>query len=169
MTNFQGFTGIIDGLGGINVNIGQTLTDKCDLPQAVNTYCTVNPGVMKMDGQTALWYVRSRHTTSDIDRGRRAQEVLYAIFAKLMSLNAVARLPELYAAYASSVETNLGVDTLTPLLPVASQVLGDSSRIHRYTIGAGQVYDFITSEGAMVLLPNYDAIRAILNQALSGE
>jgi LCP family protein required for cell wall assembly len=169
MTNFQGFTGIIDNLGGINVNVGQYLSDKCDLPQAVDTYCTVYPGVLKMDGPTALWYVRSRHTSSDFDRGRRAQEVLYALFAKLMSLDAISRLPELYAAYHSSVETNLTVDVIAPLLPVASQVIGDSGRIHRYAVGPGETADYITPGGAMVLLPNYQAIMAILNQALSGE
>jgi anionic cell wall polymer biosynthesis LytR-Cps2A-Psr (LCP) family protein len=122
-----------------------------------------------MDGQTALWYVRSRHTTNDIDRGRRAQEVLFAIFAKLMSLNAITRLPELYATFQSNVETNLGLDVIAPLMPVASQVIGDTSRIHRYTIGPGQVTDFITEGGAMVLLPNYPAITALLNQAINGQ
>jgi LCP family protein required for cell wall assembly len=169
MTNFQGFSGIVNNLGGINVNVGQYLSDKCDLPQSVNTYCTVYPGVMAMDGATALWYVRSRHTTSDFDRGRRAQEVLYAIFAKLMSLNAIARLPELYSAYQSSVETNLSLDTVAPLMPVASQVIGDSGRIHRYTIGPAEATPFTTSGGAMVLLPNYQAITAIINQALYGQ
>lgn len=169
MTNFQGFIGIINSLGGINVNVGQYLSDKCDLPQAVNTYCTVYPGSVRMDGATALWYVRSRHTSSDFDRGRRAQEVLYALFAKLMSLDAVARLPELYTAYKSSVETNLSVDVMAPLLPVATQVLSDSSRIHRYAIGPGQVSNYTTPGGAMVLLPNYEAIAAIIQQALMGE
>ena len=72
--DFQGFKGIIDSLGGINVNVGSYLSDNCDLPQAVDRYCTVYPGVMNMDGGTALWYVRSRHTSSDIDRNRRQQD-----------------------------------------------------------------------------------------------
>jgi polyisoprenyl-teichoic acid--peptidoglycan teichoic acid transferase len=169
MTNFQGFKGIINSLGGVNVNVGQYLRDKCDLPQAVHTYCEVNPGVIKMDGPTALWYVRSRHTSSDFDRGRRAQEVLYAIFSKLMSLNAITRLPELYSAYQSSVETNLSIDVIAPLLPVASQVLSDSSHIHRYTIGPGQVSNYTTPGGAMVLLPNYSAIQAIINEVVFGQ
>jgi LCP family protein required for cell wall assembly len=166
MTNFQGFVGIVNSLGGINVNVSTYLRDKCDLPQAVNTYCEVGPGTVAMDGATALWYVRSRHSSSDFERGRRAQEVLYAIFTKLMSLDAITRLPELYSAYQSSVETNLSLDVIPPLLPVASQVMGDASRIHRYTIGPGQVTPFTTSGGAQVLLPNYNAIMAIINEAV---
>jgi anionic cell wall polymer biosynthesis LytR-Cps2A-Psr (LCP) family protein len=119
-----------------------------------------------MDGATALWYVRSRHTTGDFERGRRAQEVLYAIFARLMSLNAVTRLPELYNSYKSSVETNMGLDVLSPLLPVASQAIADSSRIRQFSIGPGQVTPYTTSGGAAVLLPNFDAITDILNQAI---
>jgi LCP family protein required for cell wall assembly len=166
VTNFQGFVGIVNSLGGVNVNVGQYLSDKCDLPQAVNTYCTVNPGVVTMDGDTALWYVRSRYSSSDFDRLRRAQEVIYAIFAKLMSLDAVSRLPELYENYRSSVETNLSVEDMVPLLPVASQVLNDSSRIQRYSIGPGQVYPYWTPDGAAVLLPDYGAISLILQEAL---
>jgi len=166
LTNFQGFAGIVNSLGGVNVQVGQYLSDKCDLPQQRNGYCTVNPGVVTMDGDTALWYVRSRYSSSDFDRMRRAQEVLYAMFAKLMSLNAVTRLPELYNSYRSSVETNLSVEDMVPLLPIASQVLSDSSLIQRYTIGPGQVYNYRTPDGAAVLLPDYAAIQQILREAL---
>lgn len=168
MTNFQGFIGIINSLGGINVNVGAYLSDTCDLPQAVGGYCAVSPGSVRMDGDTALWYVRSRHSSSDFDRTRRAQEVMYGVFAKMMSLNAVSRLPELYANYKSSVETNLQLEDIVPLIPIAPQVLSDSSRIRRFAIGPGQVTPTITQEGAAVLIPNYDAIHAILNDALFG-
>lgn len=166
MTNFQGFVDIINSLGGIDVDVGQTLTDKCDLPQAVNTYCTVYPGVTQMDGDTALWYVRSRYSSSDFDRLRRAQEVLYGIFGKLMSLGAVSRLPDLYNSYRSSVETNMSIDDIIPLLPVAPQIFSDPGRIQRYTIGPGLVYPYWTPEGAAVLLPDYGAISQIIQEAL---
>jgi LCP family protein required for cell wall assembly len=169
MTNFQGFVGIIDSLGGVKVNVGNYLSDKCDLPQARNGYCTVDAGPVIMDGATALWYVRSRYTTSDFDRTRRAQEVLYALFDQMMSIAAVGKLPEFYAYYQSSVETNLTVDAITPLLPVASTIIGDSSRIRRYAVGPAQVTNFVTSGGAMVLLPNYDAISTIIAEAVYGQ
>lgn len=167
MTNFQGFVSIINSLGGITVNAGAYLSDSCDLPQSVAGRCTVNPGPVTMDGDMALWYVRSRYTSSDFDRLRRAQEVLYALFVKMMSINAVARMPELYTAYRSSVETNITIDDITPLLPVATQVLSDSSRIRRYSIGPGMVSNYITESGGMVLLPNYAAIQQLLSEAIN--
>jgi LCP family protein required for cell wall assembly len=166
LTTFEGFIEIIDTLGGVPVNIERSLTDKCDLPQAVNTYCTVNPGVMIMNGKMALWYVRSRHSTSDLDRLRRAQEVLQGLFNRLMSLDAVSHLPELYSSYQQSVQTNMSIDDMASLLSVASLVASDPSRIHRYTVGAGLVYNYVTAEGAQVLLPNYDAIRQMLKEAV---
>ena len=169
MTNFQGFIGIIDSLGGVTVNVGNYLSDKCDLPQARGGYCEVSAGPVTMDGPTALWYVRSRYTTSDFDRTRRAQEVLYALFQRFMSIDAVSKLPEFFSYYQSSVETNMGIDAMTTLLPVASQVIGDSSRVNRYAIGPAHVTPFTTSGGAMVLLPNYDAISGIIAEAVYGQ
>lgn len=168
MTNFDGFIGIIDSLGGVTVNIEKTLRDKCDLPQAVNTYCTVNPGPMIMNGKMALWYVRSRYSSSDFDRLRRAQEVLYGVFNRLMSLDAISHLPDLYNSYRNSVDTNMNLDTMIPLLSVAAAAYNDSSRVRRYTIGPGQVYPYVTADGAQVLLPNYAAIRQIVQEAISG-
>jgi LCP family protein required for cell wall assembly len=167
ITNFQGFVGIIDSLGGVYVNAGATLSDACDLPQAVGGYCYISPGTQLMDGATALWYVRSRYTTSDLDRTRRAQEVMMALFNRLMSFDAILHIPDLYQRYQSSVETTLGLDTILPLVPVATQLLNDTSRIRRYAISYGQITPYVVPDsGAQVLLPNYDLIREIIQQAV---
>ena len=60
-----------------------------------------------MDADTVLWYVRTRKTTNDIARNRRQQEVLQAIFEKLLSLNALRRAPEFYDLYRESVKTDI--------------------------------------------------------------
>ena len=168
MTNFQGFTGIIDSLGGIDVNIGQALYDTCDLPWSSYGWCSVAAGTLHMDGATALWYVRSRHSSSDFDRTRRAQEVMLALFKKTMNLDAIQHFPDLYNSYLSSVETNMDLKTMLSLLPVATQVLADNSRIHQYRVGPDAAVGYITNEGANVLLPNYEAIKQILTQAIFG-
>jgi polyisoprenyl-teichoic acid--peptidoglycan teichoic acid transferase len=167
ITNFQGFVGIIDSLNGIYVNVGAYLTDHCDLPQAVDGYCTVSPGMTLMDGTTALWYVRSRYSSSDLDRTRRAQEVMMGLFTRLMSFDAVLHIPDLYDRYKSSVETTLGLADILPLVPVATQLLNDTSRIRRYAIGYSEITPYVVPEtGAQVLLPNYDLIHEIIQQAV---
>jgi LCP family protein required for cell wall assembly len=167
MTNFNGFKSIIDSLGGINVEVGNYLSDSCDLPQQdAAGYCTVYEGTTYMNGETALWYVRSRYSTSDLDRTRRAQEVVFAMFSKLMSLDAVSRIPELYAAYSNALETDLTVGDIAPLAPLATTILNDSSKFRRYAIGINQVTPYILpNSGANVLLPNYEAIAELIKQS----
>lgn len=165
-TNFQGFVDIVNNLGGIEVNAAENLNDKCDLPQASLGYCSVGPGLVQMDGETALWYVRSRYSTSDFDRTRRAQEVMLALFSKLISINALERVPDLYQAYRNNVETDLSLVDLLPLVPFAAQI-SQTGQIHRYMIGPAEVWPYIVPEsGAQVLWPNPAAIANILGQAV---
>jgi len=165
MTNFDNFVSIIDSLGGIDVEIGQELTDDCDLPQAVNGDCAVTPGTLHMDGATALWYVRSRHTSSDYDRMRRMQEVLYGVFKRMMSLNAITRLPELFNTYSKSVETNLKLQDILPLVPSAVKAFGDSSRIRQFAINEDSATPSWSWDGMWILLPDQEAIQAITTEA----
>ena len=166
MTSFSGFKNIINTLGGINVSVGSDLYDTCDLPQAVEKHCYVATGVNVMDGETALWYVRSRSSTSDFDRTRRAQEVMTAIFQKTMGLNAVNRGSELYQLFVSSVETNLPLDTVLSLLPFAAKLTSDPALVKRYSISPSNVTNYIVpSTGAMVLIPDPVSIGEIIRQA----
>ena len=166
MTNFQGFTSIIDSLGGIEVDASQNLTDTCKLPTAVNGYCSFGPGKVFMDGETALWYVRSRYSSSDFDRTRREQEVLTAVFKKPMSLNAITKIPTLYQQFSQNVETDLPLDEVVKLATYAPGIIADTSKIHRYAIGTNEVWHYVTPGGAQVLLPNPDLISPILSEAL---
>ncbi len=169
LTNFSGFAAIVDTLGGIDVNAAYTLTDICSLPQAVDKMCTINAGMNHMDGATALWYSRARKSTSDFDRTRRAQEVITAIFQKSISLNALNRAPELYQLFKSSVETDVPLSTIVSLMPLAGKVASDTSIVKRYAIGANDVTSYIVpANNAQVLLPNYDAVMAIIRKAFGG-
>jgi LCP family protein required for cell wall assembly len=162
LTSFSGFQYIVDSLGGVDVNVGLPLSDtRAGYPDGYTVY----PGVVHMDGETALWYIRSRATTSDFDRLRRAQEVLVAIGEKLLTLQGLARIPELYQAYQSSVVTDLTLDDLLALLPLLQQV--DANRIDRYAIAPPFVTVWINPDnGAYLLLPDVPVIQQILQQAL---
>ena len=170
MTNFDGFKGIIDTLGGIDVNAATTLKDECSVRAYEDGmgYCTIPAGTYHMNGELALWYVRSRHSSSDFDRTRRAQEVITAIFEKIVSLDGINRASELYSTYNSSVETNIPLSEIITLLPLATKVASDTSIIRRYAIGTAQTYNYIVpGSGAMVLVPDQAAVLSILQQALN--
>jgi polyisoprenyl-teichoic acid--peptidoglycan teichoic acid transferase len=165
MTNFQGIVNIVDSLDGIDVDVAETMTDRCDLPQAVNGDCTVEPGSVQMDGLTALWYTRARESTSDYDRLRRAQEVGYAIFKKMISADAIGRLPELFSAYGDSVETNMRINDAIPLLPSAARAYKDHSLIQTAAIGENEATPTFSWDGMWILLPDLDAVKSVLREA----
>ncbi len=166
MTNFNGFKSIVDTLGGITVYAGAALYDTCDLPQAVDKYCSITVGANYMDGATALWYVRSRNTSNDVERTRRAQEVMAAIFQKVMSLDAVNRGAELYQLFISSVDTNLDLATVLRILPFSSQLMSNQSLVKRYSISYANVTNYIVPEnGYMVLIPDPVSIGELIRQA----
>jgi LCP family protein required for cell wall assembly len=162
LMNFWSFVDVIDSLGGISVNVAYTLTDHRD---GYGDY-TVPGGVVNMDGETALWYVRSRYSSSDFDRGRRQQEVLQAIFQRLLSLDALARAPQLYQLYAQNVTTDMTFDQMSDFLPLASKIT-DPSLIKHYYIGPSQVYSWVNSVGSQVLVPIQTAVLEVMRQALN--
>jgi anionic cell wall polymer biosynthesis LytR-Cps2A-Psr (LCP) family protein len=158
---------LLKSLGGIEIEASQNTADRCDLSYQHGAWCSIGPGQAHLDGELALWYVRSRYTSNDFDRTRRAQEVLEGLFKKLMSLDAVARAPELYNLFISSVETDMAFDDMLTLIAITPAILSDTARVTRYYIGPEQVTSHVfPSSGANVLLPNYDAIWEIIRQAV---
>lgn len=162
MINFRSFVHIIDDLGGIEVDVGAPLSDQRD----GYGYFYVPAGPNHMDGETALWYVRSRMTSNDFDRTRRQQEVLQAVFERLIRLDALARAPDLFETYRQSVTTDLKFEDLAPLLTIAPS-LADPARVRHYYIGPAQVTGWVTPTGAQVLLPEREAVLEVMRQALN--
>ncbi|UCH59389.1 MAG: LCP family protein [Anaerolineales bacterium] len=163
LINFSSFKQIIDSLGGLNVDVGTPLTDYYRGRQI-----TLSRGETRMNADMVLWYVRSRKTSNDFARNRRQQEVIQALAAKLLSLDAIRRAPELYAIYSDSVSTDMRLADMLPFLPLAAQ-LYDTSRINQYYISPKEVYNWITPGGAMVLVPDKDAVVKVVRKALSGK
>lgn len=165
MTNFTGFKQFIDNRGGIDVEVGQELTDDCDLPQQVDGDCTVTPGNVHMDGATALWYVRSRNTSSDIDRLRREQEVVFSLVKKLISFKTIEQFNDIKAELNENVDTNMGIEDGFKLLPFATSVINHSDRIHKVAISEDQATPSFSWNGMWILLPDTNAIRAVMEEA----
>ena len=162
LANFAAFVDGVNSIGGIFVDVGR---DFCDHMDDFDTFC-VSQSTYWMNGRIALWYVRARYTTSDLDRGRRQQEVLEAVFNRLININGLYRVPELYDIYKENVTTNIDLNLIIQLLPIAAH-LADSVEIGNYAIGRDQVYDWINYSGAMVLVPLREPVLQVMRQAIS--
>ena len=172
MVEFDGFRHIIDTLGGIDVPISCPYTDWRLIDPSYNPYYednwwlyTVGPGVVHMDGDLALWYARSRMRSSDFDRGRRQQETLRAIYARVLQTGTIARLPALYKDLTGIVETDI---TLTEMLQLALYAPKlTNANFRSYYIRPPLVTSWITPGGAYVLLPNEGPMSQMLQEAMA--
>ena len=127
--NFDGFRDIVDTIGGIDIPVTCALEDwrlispELDIHEEDNyERFRVEQGFHLMDGDTALWYSRSRKTTSDFDRGRRQQQVLRAILSQGVNAGMVRKLPELYGIFQDVVETDMDIGRMLQMATIAQDV-----------------------------------------------
>ncbi|MFN2242805.1 MAG: LCP family protein [Anaerolineae bacterium] len=148
--DFEGFKKIIDAVGGIDVDVDCALTD-----------IKLSAGMHHMDGKLALRYARSRYSTNDFDRGRRQRKVLLALWDQALTMDIIPKLPQLWWTMATSFQTDLTLDQVINLAYVGTQL--EPQRILSRAIGASHVQSWMTPQGAAVLLPQQDKIRALLD------
>jgi LCP family protein required for cell wall assembly len=172
MVDFNGFRNIVDTLGGIDVPVACAYTDWRLIDPSYDPYnennwwlYTVGPGLVHMDGDLALWYARSRLKSNDFDRGRRQQETLRALFNRVLQTDTLSKIPQLYNDLSSAVVTDLGLGDLLKMAPYLPRL--SNATIRSYYIRPPYVSSWVTPGGAAVLLPNEEALRQLLNEALT--
>lgn len=166
--NFDSFKEVVDALGGIDVTVDCPIYGR--FPRSAGStalvYKTLQPGDYHMDGTFALRYVRERKSTSDVDRTRRQQRVLIALRNRAREVNIIPRVPALYDAMRSTIETDLGLTDIIALARLGVQV--DPSDAHGFIIGFKETKSWVTPAGAAVLLPRMgmimDGINNLFNQ-----
>jgi hypothetical protein len=117
-----------------------------------------------MDGDLALWYVRSRRTSSDFDRGRRQQQVLRAILNKALDLEMVSQLPDLWTTYRETVETDLPLPLMIRLAALAPAVR-DNGIQHLFLPEAAR-RAWTTPSGGAVQLLQWEGAQPVLAQLM---
>ncbi|MCS6963197.1 MAG: LCP family protein [Thermoflexus sp.] len=132
LVDFDGMRTIIDTLGGVDVNVRCPLYDVFpdpDNPAITGTLSLPTPGRYHLDGKHALWYMRSRHSTGDLDRSRRQQQVLEGLLDRLREGGWLLRVPSLWSGIRQTVQTDLGLDEVLWMASVGLRL--DRSRIAR--------------------------------------
>lgn len=142
VVDFNAFTEIIDAVGGININVENSFTDYM-YPKGVD-YQTVSfkAGPQTMDGETALIYSRSRHSShnnegSDFSRAKRQQKVIIAIKDKLLSSDSLTN-PKTLTGILASISGNLKISDFTITDIEAAFKLAD-----KYEEEKGKTYSFV--------------------------
>lgn len=157
------FIDVIDRIGGIWVWVPEPVSD----PVFAGGKFSVPAGWVQMDGRTARWYVRTRYMTSDFIRNQRQQEVLRGIFERLMGFYGVSNIGFVYDVYSRSVETDITVEDLAPLIPLGLKMEEDPEMIQRYGLGEDEFIKYTSPAGGEVFLVEPAKARLILMEALS--
>jgi LCP family protein required for cell wall assembly len=165
-TDFDGFVGIVNALGGVDIPVHCRLADHWPYPDENGEYPikVLEPGVHHMDGDTALWYARSRLTSSVFQREQRQQQVLEAIWRKSRSLDLLPRIPELWGQLTSMVVTDMDVLQVAQLAQIALRL--ESENVRFRNIGRQHVIPWTTPYGGSVFLPNWAEIEPVVSEAL---
>ncbi len=165
--NFDGLVTLVNTMGGIDVPVPCRLEDYWPIPDENGEFhmIALEPGLHHMDGELALWYSRSRKTTSVFSRERRQQQVLEAMWRKGKETDLLNAVPALYPDLNYLFETDLPVDKIFSLALTASQL--DMVNVRRYNIGRAEVEPYVTYQGGNVFLPHYDAILPVLDDVMA--
>ena len=128
--NFQGFEDIVDAIGGVEVMVEDAIYDPY-YPRGETIYYEtfkLAAGLQKLDGSTALKYARSRKTTSDFDRAKRQQQIMYAIKDRAFSIDILtnpSKITALYDSVADSIDTNLSLAEILELAKLSKEFSKD--------------------------------------------
>lgn len=167
--DFEGFKQIIDDLGGVTVEVDNLLDDPFYPIKGKETATTseryehlyIEPGQVRMDGDLALKYVRSRKAKgiegSDFARSRRQQKIMLAAKEKALSFSTLAnpyKIGRLMDTLSQHLATDLKVWEIIRLFNLGKDV--DEANVTRRIFDDspdGLLYSSITAEGAFILQP----------------
>jgi len=160
--NMEDFGRLVNAIHGIDVVVPQSIYDP-------SIGFSIQAGRRHLDGNAALSYSRSRHTTSDWDRDARQQLVLAAIVRKLVDPHTKVDIPELVRSLhtlqtdmrASDIAAFIQVARLSAKAKIVSQVLAPPYFAGFTGIEPG------TNRG-WIQEPNLTAIRSYAKAVLTG-
>ncbi len=165
--NFASAARLIDLAGDVEVYNERDIDDP-DFPDEAYGYdpFRLPAGWHRLDGRSALKYMRTRHGGSDFDRLRRQQQVAVALREALRSNSALSallpQLPQMLQSLGGAIETNLSTIELAQLALLAREI--PDERIARVVIDETAARSWTTPEGGSVLIPIRERVRDLRAQ-----
>jgi LCP family protein required for cell wall assembly len=158
LIDLQGFTELINALGGITVNVNTyvPIGGNTDLHIPPKAYLHPGPN-QHLDGRSALWYARGRYGSDDFARMDRQRCVINAIIKQANPANMLARYEDIARAGKDIVITDIPREVL-PLLVDLS-----------WRVKSGHVRSLVFRHGVAGFLspdPNFPLMRQRVKAAL---
>jgi len=147
LVHMDGMVGAVDALDGVDIHLNSPTGGW-------------EAGTYHMNGTQALEFVRERSGSDDFSRMKRTQPLLASLAAKALQPQSWTRLPNFMLAIARTIDTNIPPWQMPRLGFALLRV--PFSGIDSEVIDREMVHPFVTSGGAQVLAPNWDAINPVL-------
>ncbi|MEK7076450.1 MAG: LCP family protein [Patescibacteria group bacterium] len=152
--DFFSFEKIIDQVGGIDIVLENPFEEK----QQWGYEFSLPAGPNHLDGKNALYYARSRFSSSDFDRSRRQQEVMFALKDKLKNLNFWSdplKTLSILNSIRSNIKTDVNVWNTKEMLDLAKEV-DSSEKVKKYVMTTDNLLYESRANESYILLPNGD-------------
>ncbi|TLP99519.1 LytR family transcriptional regulator [Nesterenkonia salmonea] len=165
MVDMDGFSELIDAMGGITVESGGWVPYRGRHPET-NQWGNrwFEPGTLELDGDDALSFARSREHSNDYARIQRQQCVQQAMIGQFSPQTLLTRFTEMMTAGENLVDTNLPQSQLGSLLSLAADAQDHSPQ--RLTLGAP---DFGSSGELFSTYPDFELIHARVEELIARE
>lgn len=170
--DFVEFQSLIAKLGGLDISIDCALEDwklkspDLDYNDAANWEKVIlNVGRRKLDPYTALWYARSRNSSSDYERGRRQMDVLRAMWRQGRSAGIFAQITDLWPEVQKNIDTDLSLQDILGLAPVGIAL--DPANVQRVDIVQNVHVTVGDNLGSFGLLPVRAKMQDVIQNLVS--
>lgn len=120
--NFKGVVGIVDALGGVEVEVPKKLcTDNSNRQGQI----CINQGLQNLNGEEALVLARNRYDLrlGDIDRGYNQQLLLKALLNKVTEIRNVNTLLNILKTISDNLDTNFTTDEILSFYNIFKDIL----------------------------------------------
>ncbi len=104
--NLDSFGRIVDAIGGVTIDVEKRMQYEDSWDHYV---IDLKPGVQRLDGRTALQYVRYRDEDGDIGRVARQQKFIKAVLAEISTPAIILKAPSLIREVFASIDTDMPV------------------------------------------------------------
>lgn len=169
--DLNGFTEIVDLLGGLDVYVSDALYDGL-YPNGKGGYSaySIEVGQHHFTGEEALRYARSRKSTSDFDRAERQQTILAALRTKVVQLDSVMEMKELTKLFQAAIENTTTDMDLLDMVGYYYDYQGYDLNTGFVLTSGNYLTSLINESGAYILIPrdgDFSEIHEVISELVN--
>ncbi len=156
----EGLVKLVDAMGGITVTLECPLVEKTPDPKVKGQYeyLMLPAGPVFLQGETAKKFVTYRYATTDFNRARRQQQVIWAIRDRALEINWLPRIGQLWSALADTFQTDMLIGQIVQLGVLGSDLPPD--RVHGMVISRKSLKSANINGSAVLVIADSAGLKA---------